>query len=122
MEYKIKDEYKLISLCSPITVHNFITELWKCFPEYDKGRENFFVLYLDVKNRLLSVELHAQGTLDMASVYPREIIRKALFCNSGSIILIHNHPSNINHPSQEDIQLTNRVKDACKIMDILLIY
>lgn len=118
MELKMKTDQKLKILSDPKTVHNTIVELWEAFPDYDKNRENMFILYLDLKNRLLCVELHSQGTINQCIIYPREVIRKSLFCNAGSIILIHNHPSGSNDPSHTDVMVTNKIKEACKIMDI----
>ncbi len=117
---EIKFETKQ-ALSSPQQVMETIHKLWSEFPEYDKARENCFIMYLNTKNKLLCVELHAQGTIDQAIVYPREIIRKALFCNATGVIVIHNHPSDICNPSNEDKMLTTRIKEACNIMDIKLL-
>ena len=115
---ELKTSLKNISLCGPIAVVAAIKKIWAEFPSYDKQRENTFVLYLNVKNELLCVELHCQGTIDSSIVYPREIIRKALFSNAGAIIIIHNHPSGTNIPSKNDLLLTTKIKTACKMMDI----
>jgi DNA repair protein RadC len=117
MEIKIKNQ-KDRAMTSPEKVIDLINDLWNEFPEYDKGRENMFILYLDIKNMLLSIDLHAQGTIDQALVYPREIIRRGLFCNAAGIIVIHNHPSGDIFPSRHDKELTSKLKEACKIMDI----
>ncbi len=118
---EIKTNIKNAFLSDPATVFTAIQKLWKEFPEYEKARENFFTLYLNTKNKLLCVELHSQGTIDSGYIYPREVIRKALFCNSSAIILVHNHPSNSNIPSKLDISITAKLKEACKIMDIDLL-
>lgn len=119
MDFKVKFEGRSKPILSDhMKVVETINTLWQQFPEYDKGRENFFVLYLNVKNMLLSVELHAQGTVDQAVIYPREVIRRALHVNATGIILLHNHPSGLTIPSREDKVLTVRIKDACRIMDI----
>mgnify|MGYP001095875561 CR=1 FL=1 len=110
-----------IILDEPRKVMDYINNLWNEFPEYDKGRENMFILYLNVKNVLLSVELHAQGTIDDGTAMEARGIKKALFCNSGSIILIHNHISNDCTPSIEDKHLTSHLKKVCKFMDIVLL-
>lgn len=115
---ELKTSLKNIALCGPLEVVSAIKKIWEEFPTYDKQRENTFILYLNVKNELLCVELHCQGTIDHSIVYPREVIRKALLSNAGAIILIHNHPSGTNAPSKEDRRLTTKIKDACRIMDI----
>ncbi len=120
MELKLKDK-QLQALSTPDEVMKTINQLWNQFPEYDKARENLFILYLNIKNELLCVELHSQGTIDQSIAYPREIIRKGLFCNAAGIILIHNHISGHCYPSKEDKTLTTKVKDACQIMDLSLL-
>lgn len=121
MELKTKKKLKLRILSKPDKVFKIIQELWSDFPDYEKARENMFILYLDIKNRLLCVELHCQGTIDSLMVYPREVIRKSLFLNAGGIILVHNHPSNTNIPSNRDIEITKKLKTTCQIMDIKLL-
>ena len=76
---------------------------------------------MNVKNELISIELHAQGTIDESIAYPREIIRKALFVNAGGLILLHNHPSGHNEPSRQDLQLTAKIKETSKIFDITVL-
>jgi len=115
---KIKEK---LYLSNPDKVYKAINNLWADFPEYDKARENMFVLYLDVKNKLLCIELHSQGTIDQCIVYPREIIRKGLFCNCAGIILVHNHPSENTNPSNSDNKLTEQIKTVANYMDIKLL-
>ncbi len=79
-----------------------------------EGREQFRVLFLDRKNRLIADEILGQGTIDRAPVYPREIIKRALAHNSTAIILAHNHPSGDPTPSQSDIDMTKEIVQACK--------
>lgn len=118
MELKFKEK---MYLSGPEKVLECIEKLWNQFPEYDKGRENMFCLYLNVKNALICAELTAQGTIDSAIIYPREVIRKALIVNSAGIILIHNHPSGDSTPSADDKKLTARIKEAAKFFDITLL-
>ncbi|MEQ8435163.1 MAG: DNA repair protein RadC [Oceanicaulis sp.] len=82
--------------------------------------EEFRVLYLDKKNRLVSDEFQARGTVDHAPVYPREIVKKAIALDSSALILVHNHPSGDPTPSQADIEMTRRIKDAAKPFDIVV--
>ncbi|MFW6300810.1 MAG: RadC family protein [Oceanicaulis sp.] len=82
--------------------------------------EEFRVLYLDKKNRLVSDEFTARGTVDHAPVYPREIVKKAIALDSSALILVHNHPSGDPTPSQADIEMTRRIKEAAKPFDIVV--
>ena len=83
-----------------------------------KTYESFAVLFLDVKNQLISAEELFRGTLNHASVYPREVAKAALQCNAAAIILAHNHPSGNSEPSRADIHLTKTLKQALALVDI----
>lgn len=82
--------------------------------------EEFRVLFLDKKNRLVADEFQARGTVDHAPVYPREIVKKAIALDASALILVHNHPSGDPTPSQADIEMTRRIKDAAKPFDIVV--
>ncbi|MGD9979379.1 MAG: DNA repair protein RadC [Hyphomonadaceae bacterium] len=75
-------------------------------------REQFRVLFLDVKNQLIADEVMNEGTIDHAPVYPREIARRALERSAASVILVHNHPSGDPKPSAADIAITRDIIDA----------
>lgn len=75
-------------------------------------REQFRVLFLDVKNQLIADEVMNEGTVDHAPVYPREIARRALELSASSVILVHNHPSGDPKPSAADIAITREIVDA----------
>lgn len=81
-------------------------------------REQFRVLHLDVKNQLIADVLMAEGTIDHAPVYPREIARAALEHGSASLILVHNHPSGDPKPSPQDIAITKEIVAAVKVLGI----
>ena len=80
--------------------------------------EKFAVLFLDTRHRLISFDIMFHGTIDGASIHPREIIKKALQYNAAAMILSHNHPSGICTPSQADKMITTRIVDAAKLMEI----
>lgn len=84
----------------------------------DKQREEFYVLFLDNQHRVIHGESLFQGTIDSASVYPREVVKRALELNSAALILAHNHPSGIAEPSQSDRRITRRISDALALVDI----
>lgn len=82
--------------------------------------EQFRVFYLDRKNVLIADEEQASGTVDHVPVYPREVAKKALELNASALILVHNHPSGDPTPSQSDIEMTNRIQDACSALGLTL--
>lgn len=82
--------------------------------------EQFRVLFLDRKNRLIADEVLGRGTIDRAPVYPREIIKRALALESTAIILAHNHPSGDPTPSQSDITMTNEIIAAAKAISVVV--
>ncbi len=81
-------------------------------------REQFRALYLDRRNILLRDELVADGSVDHAPVYPREVIRRALELSASALILVHNHPSGDPSPSQADISMTRQVMDAARVFSL----
>ncbi|WP_336294667.1 RadC family protein [Bartonella sp. CB169] len=81
-------------------------------------REQFRILFLDKKNGLLADEVQQTGTIDHTPVYPREIISRALELSASGLILVHNHPSGDATPSEADITMTYRVKDAANALGI----
>lgn len=84
-------------------------------------REVFMVLFLDNQHRLIKQEKLFLGTINEAAVYPREIIKAALYCNAAAMILAHNHPSGICEPSQEDRLITQKIQQSAKLMEIRLL-
>ncbi len=80
--------------------------------------EHFLALHLDTKNRISCVDHVSVGSLNASIVHPREVLKTALLSSAAAIALVHNHPSGDVAPSQEDIQLTRRIKDACELIGI----
>ena len=80
--------------------------------------EQFRVLFLDRKNRLIADEVLGKGTIDRAPVYPREIVKRGLALESTAIILAHNHPSGDPTPSQSDIDMTFNIVETCNAVGI----
>lgn len=83
-----------------------------------RDTEQFRVLFLDRKNILIADEEQAAGTVDHVPVYPREVAKRALELSASAIILVHNHPSGDPTPSPQDIEMTNRIMDACGAIDV----
>lgn len=82
--------------------------------------EQFRVLFLDTKNRLIADEAQAKGTVNHTPVYPREVVKRALELGATALILVHNHPSGDPTPSRADIAMTAEVKAATEALGILL--
>jgi len=80
--------------------------------------EVFSVIYLDNRHRLLAFEELFRGTINGASVYPREVVKCALSHNAAAVILAHNHPSGVAEPSECDRALTKKIRDAMALVDV----
>ena len=87
----------------------------------DRQREVFAMLFLDVRHRLIQFEELFQGTINSATVYPREVVRRVLELNAAAVILAHNHPSGVAEPSPEDQRITRRLKQALALVDVQLL-
>lgn len=83
-----------------------------------EAREVFACLLLDNRHRVIRYEALFYGTINAASVYPREVVKLALECNAAAVILSHNHPSGVAEPSQADRQITDRLCEALSLVDI----
>jgi len=84
----------------------------------DYPHEVFACLFLDNRHRVIEFEELFRGTIDGASVHPREVVRRALFHNAAAIILAHNHPSGVAEPSQADRNITHRLCEALALVDV----
>lgn len=80
--------------------------------------ENFAVLFLDAKNRVITYQKVFSGTIDSAAVYPRVVAKLALTFNAAAVIVAHNHPSNDCEPSEADKRLTRQLKESLALVDI----
>lgn len=81
-------------------------------------KEKFFVVCLSSSNKIIKYDLISVGSLNASIVHPREVFKVAIESNSANIILIHNHPSGNDEPSNEDIQLTKKLVEAGKLLEI----
>jgi DNA repair protein RadC len=84
----------------------------------ERDHEVFVVLFLDAQNRLVRCEEMFRGTLTQTSVYPREVLKRALDLNAAAVILAHNHPSGAAEPSRADEFLTQTLKSALALIDV----
>jgi len=87
----------------------------------DYGHEVFACLYLDNRHRVLRFEELFRGTIDGASVHPREVVKAALQHNAAAVILAHNHPSGVAEPSAADRHITQKLKSALELVDIRIL-
>jgi DNA repair protein RadC len=108
---KLKD-----ALASPQAVRD-----WLRLSLGNLQHEVFLALWLDAQNRLIASEELFRGTLTQTSVYPREVVKRALAHNAGAVILAHNHPSGLAEPSRADEVLTSSLKQALAIIDVKLL-
>jgi len=83
-----------------------------------RHQEIFLVLFLDTQHRVIASEELFHGTLSQTSVYPREVVKRALAHNAAAVILAHNHPSGVAQPSQSDHMLTDALKQALSLVDV----
>jgi DNA repair protein RadC len=86
-----------------------------------EAHEVFAAVFLNAQHQPLAFEILFRGSIDGAAVYPRQLVKRALAHNAAALIISHNHPSGCANPSSSDIQLTRRVKDVLKLVDVRLI-
>jgi DNA repair protein RadC len=101
------------ALCSPDDTRNYLSAELGSYPH-----EVFACLFLDNRHRVLTFEKLFYGTIDGASVYPREVVRRAIAHNAAAVIFAHNHPSGVAEPSAADKQITQRLKDALALIEV----
>ncbi|WP_448683528.1 RadC family protein [Pseudomonas nicosulfuronedens] len=101
------------ALESPQAVRDFLKARMRHEPH-----EVFACLFMDNRHRVLAFEVLFRGSIDSASVYPRQIVKRALAHNAAALILAHNHPSGIAEPSQSDDLLTRRIIQALALIDV----
>jgi len=101
------------ALSSPRAVRDYLQLLLG-----GRQQEVFLVLFLDTQHRVIASEELFHGTLSQTSVYPREVVKRALAHNAAAVILAHNHPSGVAEPSQADQLLTNALKQALGLVDV----
>jgi DNA repair protein RadC len=101
------------ALNSPRAVREFLQLLLRA-----RQQEVFVALFLDAQHRVTASEELFKGTLTQTSVYPREVVKRALHHNAAAVIFAHNHPSGVTEPSQSDQLLTDALKQALALVDV----
>lgn len=102
-----------ISLENPEQTKAYLVSQLREYPH-----EVFACLFLDNRHRIIQFDKLFQGTINGASVHPREVVKQALSHNAAAVILAHNHPSGVAEPSQADQQITQRLKQALDLVDV----
>lgn len=98
---------------NPASVRRYLKSMLR-----HESSEVFGCLFLDTKHRPLAFEILFRGTIDRASIYPREVVRRSLLHNAAALILCHNHPSGNCEPSQDDVHLTLMLKRSLALIDV----
>ena len=111
--WMLEDLRRLPVMATPEAVRQYLAVHYA-----GQEREVFGCLFLDNRHRLIAVEEMFLGTIDGASVHPREVVKRALKLNAAAVILAHNHPSGVAEPSQADELITARIRDALALVDI----
>ena len=97
------------------------TSRFLCARLRSRPHEVFACLFLDNRHRVMHFEEMFRGTIDGASVHPREVVKRALELNAAAIIAAHNHPSGVAEPSQSDRSITSKLRDALALVDVRLV-
>lgn len=111
--YLLADLKRGAVLANPGATRQFLQARLRGYPH-----EVFACLFLDNRHRVIEYEALFRGTIDGASVHPREVVKAALGHNAAAVILAHNHPSGVAEPSQADLHLTRRLREALGLVDI----
>lgn len=109
-------DYDPISIKSPYTAIEAVKQVIG-----DADREHFLVLSLDIQNRINAIEICSIGSLSESLVHPREVFKHAILANVSRIMLVHNHPSGEVQPSLEDVNVTQKLKEAGNLLGIKVI-
>jgi len=102
-----------VALTSPETTRDYLR-----LEIGERHNELFGVLFLDNRHRVIAKEELFYGTIDGASVHPRVVVARALTLNAAAVTFYHNHPSGVAEPSQADLRITSRLKDALALVDV----
>jgi DNA repair protein RadC len=100
-------------LTSPEATRAYLKSRLRVYPH-----EVFACLFLDNRHRVIEYRELFRGTIDGASVHPREVVREAMRWNAAAVIFAHNHPSGVAEPSQADVRITERLRDALALVDV----
>lgn len=112
---------KKVQINNPQDIARILQSILKSEDKVDQDKEHFYSIHLDSRNKIKLIELISLGTLNSSLVHPRETFRRAVQESSAQIIVAHNHPSGSIEPSDEDLEITNKLKKAGNILGIELL-
>jgi DNA repair protein RadC len=120
--YEAKLVYSLVSLGEDVRLNNPATIADYLRPAFEENpmQEAFYCVYLDRKNHPLGRHLVSLGTVSNTLVHPREVFRGAILSGASALVVSHNHPSGDPAPSAADIQVTRQLREAAKVLDVIL--
>ena len=113
---KARPNYNAKTMTSPAATRDYLR-----LSLAERPNEVFCVLFLDTRHRLIAFEELFYGTIDSAHVHPRVVVERTLQLGAASLILAHNHPSGVAEPSQADLAITRRLRDALGLIDVRLL-
>ena len=113
---KARPNYNAKAMTSPVETRQYLR-----LNLAERPNEAFCVLFLDNRHRLIAFEELFYGTIDSAHVHPRVVVERTLQLGAASLILAHNHPSGVAEPSQADLAITRRLRDALGLIDVRLL-
>ncbi len=105
-------------ITNPADVHRIISALLAAEDEAQRDREHFWVFHLDGRSKIKLLELVSIGTLTASLVHPREVFTRAVKNRSAALVIAHNHPSGVAEPSRADVEITEELVHAGKILGI----
>ena len=119
---ELLQELNALEKANPITKVSKPSDVYSSLRKYGKKKqEHFLLVCLDGANQVVKIKVITKGILNRTVIHPREVFRPAIINNSASVIIAHNHPSGSIEPSREDIELTERMVEAGKILGIAVI-
>lgn len=116
MLIKLKESEKTI--VSPAHTYEILKRFFKKQDIIDRDKEHLFVVHLNVRNKIKSIELVSIGTVSSALIHPREVFTRVIANRASGMILVHNHPSGETEPSDEDRYITFRIKECAHLLGI----
>jgi len=115
------DGFENQRVTTPIKVIRIFQAILELENKIDQDKEHFWTIGLNQRNVIKYIELVSLGTLNASLVHPREVFRMAIFEGIGSLIIVHNHPSGDPEPSEDDLTIIQRLKQAGEIIGIKII-
>ena len=112
LEKRVRDT--AFTIADPDTVRKYVCTMLGCA----RDREEFWCIYLDSQHKVLTSERTSVGTIDAASVYPREVLKSVLNHQASAVVFVHNHPSGVPDPSAADRALTDRLRQSLALIDV----